>query len=185
MKNFFSKCIGYWLEGIVILLVGIDICVHLSCDVIKSDHIILVFVGILATFIVVSNYAQINIIEGKFQTLRDDFGKIREESESLKKNLEKTELTHKLHLYFQEANIRLVTAINTKNDKDILLTGASSYCLDAINLLSENVNLVDEEFRGILNERMRDIVLEIKKVPECRCTRSDPEDIKYKIKKNC
>jgi hypothetical protein len=131
-------------------------------------------------------------IEGKFESKTEDiegkFEKIREESESFKKNLKGMEIKQKFLLYFQEANVRFVTAINIKKDGDDekkkrRLQGAFSRCLNNIELLNENINLVDEEYRRMLIERMLDIVLEAKNIPECKCTRADSDDIKYKIRK--
>ena len=70
MKKFFEYCASYWIVGIVIILLGIDICCHIKSGVIvfESDHIILTFVGILATFVVVGNYAQVKEIESKVNT---------------------------------------------------------------------------------------------------------------------
>lgn len=56
---------NYWLFGILIFLVGADICCHISCFVVTSESIVLTFVGILATLVVVGNYAQVKAIENK------------------------------------------------------------------------------------------------------------------------
>ena len=66
-----------WLLGMLILLVGIDICCHISYSVVESENIVLLFVGILATFVVVSNYIQVKEAERKFEytseNMREDF----------------------------------------------------------------------------------------------------------------
>lgn len=49
----------YWLLGISLLLLGSSLFLNISNTVITNESIVLVFVGILATFIVVGNYAQV------------------------------------------------------------------------------------------------------------------------------
>jgi hypothetical protein len=63
----FNKILSQYIPlGLIIILLGIDICMHISDTVIKDDHIILVFVGILATFVVISNYAQVKDVKYEF-----------------------------------------------------------------------------------------------------------------------
>jgi len=84
---------GNWLVGLLILLVVVDICLHISHTVIESEHIVLTFVGILATFIVVSNYMQV-------KEVKDDFAK---QSLELQEELDaiKTELSKKVNAYLR------------------------------------------------------------------------------------
>lgn len=60
----------YWflwiiITTLIIVLLGVSICCHISSCVIKNENVVLTFVGILATFVVVSNYAQVKDIERK------------------------------------------------------------------------------------------------------------------------
>ena len=66
MKNILKN--NWFIVGIIIVLIGFDIFIHIPIIDIKSSYFgaIIGFVGILATFIVVSNYAQVNNIEKKF-----------------------------------------------------------------------------------------------------------------------
>ncbi|MDR1983824.1 MAG: hypothetical protein LBQ28_03255 [Prevotellaceae bacterium] len=88
---------NYWLLGITIILLSINICFSVGHSVIIDDkNIVLVFVGILATFIVVSNYAQVKHIEDRTNNeiekikkeIKDEFNKIKDEFNKNKTELE-------------------------------------------------------------------------------------------------
>ena len=70
-KSFYSNIkrviSNYWLFCIVIILVGVSIFINISHTVIDSQNLIIGFVGVLATFIVVSNYMQVKEIEKEFK----------------------------------------------------------------------------------------------------------------------
>jgi hypothetical protein len=51
---------------------GIDIALHISREVITDGHIILVFAGIIATFIVFSNFAQVIEVKNEFNKKATD-----------------------------------------------------------------------------------------------------------------
>lgn len=53
---------NFFLFGISIILLGATLFLNISHTVITNESIVLVFVGILATFIVVGNYAQVTDI---------------------------------------------------------------------------------------------------------------------------
>jgi hypothetical protein len=57
-----NKKINFWLFGISILLLGISISLNISNTVITNESIVLIFIGVLATFIVVGNFAQVSEI---------------------------------------------------------------------------------------------------------------------------
>lgn len=61
------------MAGGSILLSAISICMNISEIVISDVSLILGFVGILATFIVVSNAVQVWKIESDYQKLRNDY----------------------------------------------------------------------------------------------------------------
>ncbi|MDR2809649.1 MAG: hypothetical protein LBB84_03710 [Tannerellaceae bacterium] len=111
MRDFFSKCISYWLFGILIILLGIDIALRISCEVITSDHIILVFIGILATFIVVSNYAQVKDIKESTNT------EIREIKDAIytKINTEINNHEKRIDALFKESKIDLKKFIQNES----------------------------------------------------------------------
>jgi hypothetical protein len=87
LKKFFSHCSSYWILGIVILLIGFDIAIHIPIIDIKCSYFgaIIGFVGVLATFIVVSNYAQVRDVERKTnKTIKDTEKKFKEELNEIK-----------------------------------------------------------------------------------------------------
>jgi hypothetical protein len=67
----YPKTIFFWLSGFSFLFSIIAVCgafVHKN-TVLENESIVLILVGILATFIVVGNYMQVKDIEGKFEKL--------------------------------------------------------------------------------------------------------------------
>ena len=80
--------IGYWLIAIVIVLLVVEICCHISNCVVSESNIVLTFVGILATFVVVSNYAQVKSIEDKMESeithLNEELEKLRREKKEMR-----------------------------------------------------------------------------------------------------
>jgi hypothetical protein len=54
------------------ILPGVDIALHISREVVTDDHIILIFVGILATFTVLSNFAQVMEVKSEFKKKTND-----------------------------------------------------------------------------------------------------------------
>ena len=57
-----NKTFNFWIFGLSILLLGASLFLNISSTVITNESIVLVFVGILATFIVVGNFAQVSEI---------------------------------------------------------------------------------------------------------------------------
>jgi tetratricopeptide (TPR) repeat protein len=98
LKAWFYKILSQYIPlGLIIILLFVDICFHICDTVIKDDHIILVFVGILATFVVISNFAQVKdakdefakerarleaVIEDKIKQAKDEFDKAQTQLES-------------------------------------------------------------------------------------------------------
>ena len=93
-KYCFIKCVGnHWLIGLAILLLAISIALNIDHSTIAKESIVLGFVGVLATFIVVGNYAQVKAIESqsdnrikeiedKFKELEGIFNQLNEISHS-------------------------------------------------------------------------------------------------------
>lgn len=61
VKNFF--CNYSFIIGLLIIIFGFDIYCNIDYICVTDESIVLVFVGILATFIVMGNYAQVVKIE--------------------------------------------------------------------------------------------------------------------------
>jgi peptidoglycan hydrolase CwlO-like protein len=105
MKDFFYHCISYWILGILIVFLGIDIALHISCKVVTSDHIVLTFVGVLATFIVVSNYAKVRETKREFEKKIDEVKIVQAEAQKKLEQLdEKVEenIIEEINLLTQE-----------------------------------------------------------------------------------
>jgi hypothetical protein len=69
LKTFFpQKTIFFWISGFSFLLSIIAICGAFVCKntVLVDESIVLILVGILATFIVVGNYAQVKDVKDEF-----------------------------------------------------------------------------------------------------------------------
>ena len=105
MKKVKKTTVFYWISGIVILLV-IGIIAFLFAYIlersvtIKSDSIVLWFVGFLTAFIVIGNYAQVKSIEQDFS---QKVGELKHEFSEKDKKLE-TEFDKKVFMNqnFQE-----------------------------------------------------------------------------------
>jgi positive regulator of sigma E activity len=85
---FFNRCSKYFLEGIIIILLGV-IVFHHFYEIEGNDvTLILSFVGILATFIVVSNYAQVKEIKDEVEAYKQKMGsEIASENKKLEEKL--------------------------------------------------------------------------------------------------
>jgi hypothetical protein len=65
-----KRVFGYWL---IVVLLGTNICCHIGYNcVIKDINIVFAIIGVIATFIVVSNYAQVREIKKEFDAERRD-----------------------------------------------------------------------------------------------------------------
>jgi uncharacterized membrane protein (DUF485 family) len=92
LKFWIKQTNGNWfIVGIIILLIGFDIFIHIPIVDIQSSYFgaIMGFVGILATFIVVGNYAQVKDIKDEFKTKVDEFKTKMKESEIKIEEIEK------------------------------------------------------------------------------------------------
>lgn len=147
---------------ILIVLLGIDICFHISSCVIDNQNIILTFVGILATFIVVSNYSQVRVVKEELdqraKDLEEKFNEIRIiHSDELKNIAYHEDLTDDVSfdIYMKQGfdytkNKKLKAAIISycramiyslnNEDKENLLT-----CLDYIKNIENYNELLKEE----------------------------------------
>jgi len=80
MEKIKSFCGNYWLLGLVLVLFTIDIAIKISSSIITNESIVIIFIGILATFVVISNYAQTKAIkddlENKIKEIKEDIKQI-------------------------------------------------------------------------------------------------------------
>lgn len=76
-----------YITGILIVLLGIDIGFHISSSILDSQQIVLIFVGILATFIVVSNHLQVIVAKDEFNQQVKSLGENFDEEIEYQKSL--------------------------------------------------------------------------------------------------
>jgi len=132
--------IFFWVSGFSALLSVIAICgIFISKNVvIVNESIVLIFVGILATFVVVSNYAQVKDIERKFE---EKAGEIESKFD---------EKTKKIN---DEFNTKVDSIIGIKKDIDKKIVDLNS---EIENLKKENEKnyIICEIYFSILNGRV-------------------------------
>lgn len=91
-ENWIKKLLkhNWFIVGVIIILIGFDIYIHIPIVDIKCSYFgaIMGFVGILATFIVVGNFAQVKDIEGKFNDKVDVLDKAQKKTEDFTKFLD-------------------------------------------------------------------------------------------------
>lgn len=77
------------LWGIVIILFVVLICTQIPYFQVDNNYVglVLAFVGILATFVVISNYSQLKTMEDKHRAMDDRFEDVFEELEESNKNM--------------------------------------------------------------------------------------------------
>jgi hypothetical protein len=91
------KPINFWLLGIGLILLGASLFLNISHTIITNESVVLAFIGVLATFIVVGNYAQVTEIrndtknqikdlETKTQTKIDELNKLYEKIKEIEIN---------------------------------------------------------------------------------------------------
>ncbi|MDR1760977.1 MAG: hypothetical protein LBR55_00860 [Bacteroidales bacterium] len=100
----------YFLIGVIIILLLTIIALHIECLAINDSSIILAFVGILATFVVISNYTQVKDIERKFENKTESFDKKIKEIDTNILNIAKyAESINKQYYDTVEMSARLMT----------------------------------------------------------------------------
>lgn len=180
--------IFYWVSGFSFLFSIIAVCgVFIYEDVvIAKESIVLIFIGILATFVVVGNYAQAKETERKTERkiaeIEDGFNVFKESANETKKEIEisKTEFaaavpyeisvalnsgnTYELQL---RENIQAVTAYDTLINKYKKIEwkdffensfGMTAYLINEIEKNDTNINWTVEFIEDILPsvENMKD-----------------------------
>jgi hypothetical protein len=119
-KNFWEKAFScyasYWILGIVIILIGFDIAIHIPIIDIKCSYFgaIIGFVGILATFVVISNYAQVKEVKDEFAGKIGGLEKLIDGE--ISKRIEDYDHTVTGTFYFLMGKIAFAFGENDKND---------------------------------------------------------------------
>lgn len=98
----------YILFGISIILIFMSITLNISQFVVTNESIVLFFIGVLATFVVVSNYSQVSDIKSNIENKIENLEEQQTEILNLKEQMIRVEnsLTHflfvQLQYYFDE-----------------------------------------------------------------------------------
>lgn len=93
-----NKKNSFWLFGISLILLGASLFLNISHTIITNESIVLVFVGILATFVVVGNYAQVTEIRNSTNKQIDDL-----DTETQKK----IDHLNNLHIKMEETSLKI------------------------------------------------------------------------------
>ncbi len=156
IAEFIKNTAIYWLIGFSIIMSGIAIFFSFKPIEIKSNEcsIILTFVGIIATFIVVGNYAQVITIKKDFddnvQTIKKDsddnikkLNNIVLELKSSQSQTEKKLLESKGYFHFSMA-----TSLVTKEEYDGAFYG---YAKSLVYFLKSNIKETNSVFNQLEN----------------------------------
>jgi hypothetical protein len=81
-------CNNWLIVGVVIILLGFDFYCHIPTIDISNIGLVLSFIGVLATFVVISNYAQVHKIERKVENFDKEIRKLKKEIELLKNDIQ-------------------------------------------------------------------------------------------------
>jgi len=140
-----KQTINFGLFGISLILLGASLFLNVSHTVITNESIVLVFVGIIATFIVVGNYAQVTEIRNnthsqikdlelntkyKIDELNKLYDKMTETSEKLK--------TVENRLAYNAAEAYRLYGAYCFNRK--LYRNSCQYLLDAVSLFNKSTS---------------------------------------------
>ncbi|MBP1638943.1 MAG: hypothetical protein H6Q17_526 [Bacteroidetes bacterium] len=156
---------NYWLFGASILLLIISIALNISSFVLTNEAIVLVFVGILATFIVVGNYAQVAEIKKEFQ---DKIKEINDgnKTERNKLNAELQDKTKELQdlknsvLYNIGETYRTLsyTSINEN-----LCKSSVGYAIKGVNAYEQSRDFNEQKYKESYSEGLSQMILSILK----------------------
>lgn len=142
-KNKFFFYIGNnWLFGLAIIMLGASIISNISYYIVTNESIVLFFVGVLATFVVVGNFAQTKSIKDELE----------EKNEQLQKNTDETQ--NKIKSILILLNLALALSYETDNTIDE----------ETEKKIGEKVkNMIEEKRENIINEQVEN---KIKKIEE-------------------
>jgi hypothetical protein len=154
---------SYWLFGTSILLLICSIALNISHSIITNESIVLTFIGILATFILVGNYAQVteirNSTQAKVDEQRQQTEKKLAELQTLYHDLQKKtetikQLEYKIHLVSADASRILggLTSDTKAHRSSVEHLIQSIYSLYKSKTLNKsNVLILDKLIGSIIN----------------------------------
>lgn len=176
---------NYWVSGAALIMLGFSIAINFGNFSSNDTSIILTFVGILATFIVVGNYAQVMAIKGEFKDETTKLNSILKEIETsqieTKKNLIESKGLHHynkaMSFHIAQANsvalFEYANAFTFLNDCDGESDDTEG-CLRNIESILSSKEISKSEFDKYLGN---DKITELKK----NCKKHELFEIFYKI----
>jgi len=124
---------NWFIVGIIIILICFDIAIHIPIIDIKCNYFgaMISFIGILATFIVISNYVQVKDIKEEtnkqISSMKTEFDKIKIIEDKMKTMNDIIE-NNKLELKIKIEELRGVVLKNKiENDANILFVSANEF----------------------------------------------------------
>jgi hypothetical protein len=156
--------INFWLLGIAIILLGASIFLNISHTVITNESLVLTFIGILATIIVVGNFAQvaeirndttkqINDLESRTQTKINELNTLYQRLSEASEKIIKIEK----NTYYVAGEAYRLYAVYTKDKKSykkaVGHTINAIYCYNLAGTVpSMIVNLLDNLLNNLKPE---------------------------------
>lgn len=132
-KNKISFFIGNnWLFVIAIIMLGASIISNISCYIVTNESLVLSFVGVLATFVVIGNFAQT-------QAIKDE---LKKENEKFQKEINETE--NKINSILILVNLAL----------------ALSYHEDRNTIDEETEKKIDKQVDNMIEEKSKNTIEE-------------------------
>jgi hypothetical protein len=136
---------GWFCVGIIIILLGFDFACHIPCLSVTSNYVgaILAFVGILATFVVVGNYAQVKDLEHRYlreiETVSEEVEVLRNELRNevnrlrCKPGTDQPSTTEEGQRYVK----RVITLLRLARTSDVKDSVCISYLATAVEFLKK------------------------------------------------
>lgn len=144
-----NKTINFWLFGISLILLGASLFLNISNTIITNESIVLVFVGILATFIVVGNFAQVTEIRNNTNSQIVDLElKTQKKIDELNNLYAKiTEASEKISIIEKKINYNSAEAYRLygifTQDKE-LFRSSTRFFLDSISLYNKSESYISK-----------------------------------------
>lgn len=121
-KEFLTS--NWFLFFLLVILLGFDIYSRISFVCITNESIVLVFVGILATFVVISNYAQVKDLENKVNN-QDNI--IKKEIYEIQRNIIDIQKEEKIKLIPMQDDLKLILISDNKQQEQAIIEKLRKY----------------------------------------------------------
>ncbi len=153
----------YWILGFSILVNIISLAFHfLNRSIICSDQsIVLVFIGILATFIVIGNYAQVKNLENEFKKTINDIEKKYEQlyrATNTQINLDFIEkIDEQLHQFTKTPNKDTLSHLFSMIGQIKNIGVQNKYCEQTAQAINQS-NIVVNDFEKTILKSLSDLI---------------------------